>query len=210
MPFPTVSYRTEGKTYSICGGYRRKGALRFTSVCEQVGEMYRFCHPECISPPHPCSHTNQCWNLQCNMLQCILCTFIRDMPRMTPTYPTFTAPHVGPSLSHTAIVTVLAFPKLSCFSQSLCRYHCIIAVALWQPFLPSHLAPGSSPVAGDIAHVTQDHKPCISYVALVWLGRSFTWKQKSEETKMAVPFIPDMFGGTCCCNRFTSKPTFFF
>ena len=126
------------------------------------------------------------------MLHCSLCTFIQDMPRMTPTHPPCTASHVGLSLSHIAVVTVLAFPKLSCFSQSLCRYHCIIAIALGQPFLPSHLAPGSSPAAADIAHVTHDHKPCISYVALVLLGRSFTWKQKSEETKMDVPFIPQI------------------
>lgn len=34
---------------------------------------------------------------------------------------------------------------------------------------------------------------CVSYVVLVWLGRSFGWKQKSEETKMDVPFISQMW-----------------
>lgn len=192
MPFPTVSYRTEGKTYSICGGCGRKGDLQFISVYEQVGEMYHFYYPECISPPHIMFthiHTNQCWNPQHNMLHCVLSMIVWDMPRMTPTHPPCIATQVGLSPSHTAIVTVLAFPKLSCFSHSLCRYYCIIAIALGQPFLPSHLAPGSSPAAADIAHVTHDHKPCISYVALVWLGRSFTQKQKSEETEMDVPFI---------------------
>lgn len=59
--------------------------------------------------------------------------------------------------------------------------------------------------------MTHDHKPRISYVALVWLGRSFTWKQKSKEKKMGCTIhLSDMSGGTCCCNRFTSKPTFFF
>lgn len=111
------------------------------------------------------------------------------MPRMQPAHPHCIALHAGLYLSHTVLVSVLAFPKLSCFSQSFCGGDCTIAIVRGQPFLPSDLALVSSPTAADIAQVTYGHKPCITYMALAWLERSFTWKQKSEETKMDVPFI---------------------
>lgn len=136
--------------------------------------------------PHQCSHTSYKPVLKTRIQHAALHpVHIHLGHAKNNTYPSpCTASPVVLSLSHTAIVTVLAFPKLSCFSQSLCRYHYITAVALEQPFLPSHPAPGSSPPAADIAHMTHDHKPCISYVVLVWLGRSFAWNQTSEETKM--------------------------
>lgn len=114
---------------------------------------------------------------------------IWDMPRMQPAHPHCIALHAGLYLFHTVLVSVLAFPKLSCFSQSFCGGDCTIAIVRGQPFLPSDLALVSSPTAADIAQVTHGHKPCITYMALAWLERSFTWKQKSEETKMDVPFI---------------------
>lgn len=188
MPFPTVSYRKEGKTYGICGECGREGDFQFTTVCEQVGERYCFYCPGCFSSAHPCSHTCIQNNAETHTPTCCIATFARSFrTRQERRLLNFPVQHyVGLSLSHAAISTVLTSRKLSCFSQSLCRYHCIIAIALWQLFLPS---PGSSPPAADVTHVTHDHEPCISYVALVCLGRSFTWKQKSEHTRMAVPLL---------------------
>lgn len=58
MPLLTVCYRPKSKPDSICGWYRRKGDLQFTSGCEEIGEMYWFCYSGFLSPQHPRSHTS--------------------------------------------------------------------------------------------------------------------------------------------------------
>lgn len=167
----------------------------------------------CLTPTPTFTHIHMkhCRNPQHNVVHRILCTFIQDTPRMLPTHPPCTASYVGLSLSHTAIATVPACPQPSCFSQPLCRYHCIIAIAPGQPFLPSHLAPGSSPAAADIDPVTHGHKPMYILCSVGLVGKKL-WLETEERRDRdgCTIHLSDMTGGTCCCNRFTSRPTLFF
>lgn len=213
MPLLTVCYRPESNPDSIYGGIQEE---RWPPVHQRVWRDRRdvlillFWEHLTPTPTFTHIHMKHCWNPHHNVVHRILCTFIQDTPRMMPIHPACTASCVGLSLSHTAIATVPTCPQPSCFSQPL-RYLHIIAIAPRQPFLPSHLAPGSSPAAADIDPVTHGHKPMYILCSAGLVGKKLWLETEEQRDKDGCTIhLSDMTGGTCCCNRFTSRPTLFF
>lgn len=190
MPFLAVCYRPESKPDSICGGYRRKGDLQFTSRCEQIGEMYWFCYSGYISPQHPRSHTS--------------IRNIAETPNTMWCTPSFA--HSFRTLQEWCLSILLAqHPMWDCPSLTLplLQFQPVlspcadISVALQLPqgsrsYLHIlHQGPHQQQLTQILWLMVTSL--CVSYVVLVRLGRSFDWKPKSEETKMDVPFISQIW-----------------